>query len=371
MRPFKASKRPGGFTRPATKEKLATTSQSEPSTSRRRIKKAFASLTSRLHFRSRSRTRNARHHFGHHGDRGDQRHPESHPESQRGPGAFLKRQLTPRFTLNGIDFSITSRKDSARKQGLNKPQITLTVRCALPGEPAGQGPQGYSEGGGGGQGSNHESPYNPTRLMGARPNLAKGRGRKRKPPGDEPPNRDGFKKPKFGKPYKKPRVACPFYKHDRKAHPKCRNAELRTVADVRRHIMRAPAHRQPTHCPICKCIFEGRDDAELRHRLHEHIRQQENPCVERHVIVPGVTEDQKKKLEDSRNRAGSLTENWYEVWEILFPTVPRPNSPYHTGTEVQEMFDELMEKFRESELGQQVAAKNPAHTELHLRGKAQ
>ncbi|KAF7556597.1 hypothetical protein G7Z17_g1345 [Cylindrodendrum hubeiense] len=187
------------------------------------------------------------------------------------------------------------------------------------------------------RGTKDESVQKPSDQLGALSNLAKQKTRGWKPQ-DKPPDR------KPGRSYADKQLACPFYIRDPNTHRKCRSIKFRTTTDIRRHLLSASAHRQPRHCPICKCVFEDRDDAVLCTQLNQHIRQ--SLCTEETIVVPGVTEEQRQRLDYGENFQGSLRENWFHLWDILFPDDPRPISPF-LAIETQ-VFDDDFDYFGSS-----------------------
>ncbi|KAK7418285.1 hypothetical protein QQX98_004070 [Neonectria punicea] len=154
---------------------------------------------------------------------------------------------------------------------------------------------------------------------------------RKKSPGEEPPDGHGAKKAKADAQEKR-RLACPFYKYDRRHYWSCRRKKLRSVADVRQHLERV--HLQEEHCPICKITFTDFPDNTLRQQWDAHIRRLD--CVLSPREVPGITKDQWNQIKTRRIRRGSKAENWYELWEILFPDRARPDSPYLHPSELDE-----------------------------------
>jgi hypothetical protein len=119
----------------------------------------------------------------------------------------------------------------------------------------------------------------------------------------------------------RPRVilACPFYKWDPARYRNCRRILLTKISYVKQHILRA--HRMPPHCQMCNGSFQTDD------QLHQHVRAM---TCERQPYTPpdGVTEDQIFRLRSRVNQKNSLEDQWHEVFDIIFPRVPRPTSVY-------------------------------------------
>ncbi len=91
-------------------------------------------------------------------------------------------------------------------------------------------------------------------------------------------------------------------------------------ADVhgRQHLKRI--HSEPIHCPRC---FETFENEELR----THLREGGCSVVEERQWEGVVTEQQRKQLEGRVSSHKTKEENWYIIYEVLFPGAPRPRSP--------------------------------------------
>ncbi|KAK1751215.1 hypothetical protein QBC47DRAFT_86231 [Echria macrotheca] len=112
--------------------------------------------------------------------------------------------------------------------------------------------------------------------------------------------------------------ACPFAKCDLGSHLRCLRYELRRIVDVRQHLRR---HHYRLFCPDCGTVFDtetNRDD---------HIVQR--LCQQVHFTPQYVTADQWNLIaQRGGERGGNHELRWYRIWDILFPGVPRPASPY-------------------------------------------
>lgn len=132
----------------------------------------------------------------------------------------------------------------------------------------------------------------------------------------------------------RPRVilACPFYKWDPARYKNCRRILLTKISYVKQHILRA--HRMPPHCQICNESFQTDD------HMRQHIRSM--TCERRPYIPPdGVTEDQIFQLRSRVNQKNSLEDQWYEVFDIIFPGSPRPTSVF-LDPELSQDLDEFV-----------------------------
>ncbi|KAK6839245.1 hypothetical protein PG987_005111 [Apiospora arundinis] len=114
------------------------------------------------------------------------------------------------------------------------------------------------------------------------------------------------------------------------------------IGDVRQHIDRR--HRQPPHCPSCGCTFTARQTRELT----AHINQRR--CTRIPFQLPGVTDDQWDMIR-ARGRAAPHTvnggdiERWFQIWDVIFPGVGRPSSPFMDGSVLTMRSRDLTQRF--------------------------
>ncbi|XXG98600.1 hypothetical protein Hte_004925 [Hypoxylon texense] len=117
-------------------------------------------------------------------------------------------------------------------------------------------------------------------------------------------------------------LACPYYKHDRFRYRKCLVLDLKKISYVKQHLRRQ--HIQPHYCPVCGQIFNSHADQEV------HIRSRQ--CTQQDFEAPqGITQDQDRILSSRVDKRLSLEQQWFSVWDIIFPGVERPESPYIQG----------------------------------------
>ncbi|KAI8634447.1 hypothetical protein F5Y19DRAFT_461817 [Xylariaceae sp. FL1651] len=123
-------------------------------------------------------------------------------------------------------------------------------------------------------------------------------------------------------------LACPFAKKDPVRHRHCYRYILTRIRDVKQHLARC--HRMPLYCPRCMNTFENESDRDL------HIRS--SSCAERPLTpMEGISEDQKAQLSRRVSSRMPEAEQWFTIFEILFPGHPRPRSPYIDLTLSEEM----------------------------------
>lgn len=132
--------------------------------------------------------------------------------------------------------------------------------------------------------------------------------------------------------------ACPFCKKDPGRYGICYNHKLSRIGDVKQHLLRR--HAIPIYCSSWNRTFDNEEDRD------NHTR--ERTCEIRPKIVhDGVTAQQKKLLRKRTDTRLSEEEQWYKIFEILFPRHRRPESPYINqvfGAQVQHLRDYVTEE---------------------------
>jgi hypothetical protein len=114
-------------------------------------------------------------------------------------------------------------------------------------------------------------------------------------------------------------LACPFCKLNPHRYRGCYKYVLKDISRLKQHLSRC--HRVPIHCALCSEAFDSEEERD------EHLR--ELTCEKLPPVQwDGVNEKQRKQLEQRVSTKVSLEENWYRIFEILFPGKPRPKSPY-------------------------------------------
>ncbi|KAB5554605.1 hypothetical protein GE09DRAFT_1222092 [Coniochaeta sp. 2T2.1] len=136
--------------------------------------------------------------------------------------------------------------------------------------------------------------------------------------GDESPSAESTQKKARTAP---PRLtfACPFYKKDPVRYRTCYRYLLTRIRDVKQHVTRR--HKLPIYCASCMDIFTT---STLR---DEHTRARTCP-TRPFVVFDGVTEEQKQLLARRISSRHCEEDQWYTVFDILFPGHSRPSSPY-------------------------------------------
>jgi hypothetical protein len=160
-------------------------------------------------------------------------------------------------------------------------------------------------------------------------------------------------------------LACPFYRLDPIRYHSCMwELELPDTRTTKQHLI--VDHRLREHCPICYAVFESAA-ARDQHIVARSCSEKEAP----EGIQLGVSEEQVEKLAEwydsayykARSRAHSRSrgskhrnksrktgkttttyprklrekDKWFRIWDILFPTIPHPESPYLSAPREREI----------------------------------
>ncbi|ROW00388.1 hypothetical protein VMCG_07222 [Cytospora schulzeri] len=133
---------------------------------------------------------------------------------------------------------------------------------------------------------------------------------------------------------RKDTFACPYSKKDPVRHRDCYGYVLSRVRDVKQHLNRC--HKLPHYCPRCNEIF----DTEALRDSHNML------CTSttRAARPDGTTEEQRRQLSRKAEANTSMEDQWFGVWDILFPGTQRPKSPYNNSDLIQDitLFQEFL-----------------------------
>lgn len=143
--------------------------------------------------------------------------------------------------------------------------------------------------------------------------------------------------------------ACPFSKKSPSIYRRCYRYELKRVRDVKQHLRRC--HRKAVYCPVCSQTFPTEEARDI------HVRQRNCPENPR-MSVEGISDVQAQKLAARCSSKESPEQQWFHVFEICFPGLPRPRSPY-----VDRLLSEELQSFRDY-----ASAEGPSIMMEHLRG---
>jgi hypothetical protein len=127
-------------------------------------------------------------------------------------------------------------------------------------------------------------------------------------------------------------LACPFFRRNPIRHMDCLNRKLSRIRDIRQHILRR--HKLPTnYCPTCYQTFSTVRARDI------HIRSR--TCERRNTTPDDFIDDFTEELLNRRVKRQAGVENqWFSIWDALFPDEPRPEDPY--GPFLRSIAEEIM-----------------------------
>ncbi|KAK4442624.1 hypothetical protein QBC34DRAFT_363491, partial [Podospora aff. communis PSN243] len=114
-------------------------------------------------------------------------------------------------------------------------------------------------------------------------------------------------------------LACPFYKWNPEAHPKCGNKVLRTISRLKHHIWRA--HDMGIHCYSCFEQFRNEQDVATHMRARACQTRRDPPR-------DAITSEQRARIKKRVDPRKSKSQLWFDIFRVLFPEDPVPASPY-------------------------------------------
>lgn len=118
-------------------------------------------------------------------------------------------------------------------------------------------------------------------------------------------------------------LACPYHKRNPLKYRDCQRFEFKRIKDVKQHVQRR--HAQPEFfCPRCFSIFDTEESRD------GHMRAEARCQVQRGggERFDGISKSQKKELVQNVSRGKSVEEQWYSMWDIIFPGAARPASVF-------------------------------------------
>ncbi|KAI4603214.1 hypothetical protein KJ359_006007 [Pestalotiopsis sp. 9143b] len=124
-------------------------------------------------------------------------------------------------------------------------------------------------------------------------------------------------------------LACPYWKHDREKYRLCCKLSHKRIRDVKQHLHRR--HTPDIYCDRCLEVF---DNAE-RYETHVHSRV---ACFRTAGSqLEGIDKVQSRALSKKSKRNLGEEDQWFAMWDILFPGVARPASAYADSELTEEM----------------------------------
>ena len=104
---------------------------------------------------------------------------------------------------------------------------------------------------------------------------------------------------------------------------------LSRVRDVKQHLSRK--HSPKLYCDRCKTIFPDEQSCE------EHVAQEDGRSCTPYSQLDGILHQQQSQLSRKSNPKLSEEEQWFAIWDILFPDRPRPTSAYRDADISEEL----------------------------------
>lgn len=116
--------------------------------------------------------------------------------------------------------------------------------------------------------------------------------------------------------------ACPFWKWDPNKHLNCYKYRLARIRDVKQHLARK--HTPTYYCDCCFAIFSDAADHD------EHVTHRNGVYCQRDPLaqLDGISTHQSRELSRKSSSKMSDIEQWFKIWDIIFPSTPRPSSAY-------------------------------------------
>ncbi|PMD33002.1 hypothetical protein L207DRAFT_639741 [Hyaloscypha variabilis F] len=136
--------------------------------------------------------------------------------------------------------------------------------------------------------------------------------------GSQPP-RPKKMKPDQGKESQES-FACPFLKWNPITYSGCCVKKLSSISFVKQHLHRK--HTPERYCQTCHTADFSDED-----KLQSHIKIGKCTCRDR-TMLDGISYQQRFQLSRKSKPKSSKEEQWYAIWQILFPEDRRPSSIY-------------------------------------------
>ena len=114
-------------------------------------------------------------------------------------------------------------------------------------------------------------------------------------------------------------LACPYWKQNPNKHRQCCKLTLKRIRDVKQHLHRR--HTPEVYCERCFVIFPN-DQSHQDHIISVLCRR------EPHAQLDGISHSQRRELCRKSNPAFTEENQWFAIWDILFPGSERPFSAY-------------------------------------------
>ncbi|RYP68956.1 hypothetical protein DL771_006378 [Monosporascus sp. 5C6A] len=147
-------------------------------------------------------------------------------------------------------------------------------------------------------------------------------------------------------------LACPFFKNDPSKHKHkraCTGPGYSTISRLKEHIYRC--HHQRYKCIRCYEAFKGAEN------LEEHQRA-DVPCRKSNATnSDDITDAQYQLLKKKPSTGKARTEQWAEIYRIIFPKAKKIPSPYYEygeGRSSQDLDEQAYREVLREEVTQRV-----------------
>ncbi|KAK1455660.1 hypothetical protein CMEL01_04420 [Colletotrichum melonis] len=157
--------------------------------------------------------------------------------------------------------------------------------------------------------------------------------RKRKPETELKSGREPAKSSGSAQEAKKQQLtlACPFWKFNTDKYHVCVTKKLTRVRDVKQHLKRS--HTPEHYCQRCFKIFANEDS------LRGHVSNPEGwTCLLNETgALDGISHEQSRNLHRKSAPRQTDENQWFAIWDILFPGKTKPRSAYMNPNMCEEL----------------------------------
>lgn len=149
-------------------------------------------------------------------------------------------------------------------------------------------------------------------------------------------------------------LACPFWKLDASKHRGCFRMKLSSIPRVKQHLSRN--HIPEFYCEYCLLISLDEES----HQRHVMSRL----CSPKSCEFNDLTHVQQRRLSKKSKSKLSESDQWFVIWDIVFPDQPRPASGYVDQDLSEDLcqFREYAQVFGSTVLAQAIRAHLPPAT---------
>jgi len=151
--------------------------------------------------------------------------------------------------------------------------------------------------------------------------------------GDEPPSKKPLhKRAKRSGSMETPKknFACPFAKAHPSKHGCCFSKVLSRIRDVKQHLDRS--HYPKFYCGRCSMIFPDEES------YQQHVANPAGLFCPPSAQLDGITHEQRRQISRKSNPKFSVEQQWFALWDIVFPGRPPPASPYQDANVSEELW---------------------------------